>query len=286
MQFLWVYENWLWNWLRCKMVLAKILPRAPNYSGQGLSTVITDQRSLSLEKQRAAPAQTLSFLLQWTESRCKVNFKHLKQGPPKKNLYQYKCTLYRENSHRFTSPLDHFLNCRTSISLRISTTRPSTVFRRSQITCFIWVRVLAVGIRRFDCWENVVPKERVVWQQCKAVWIFSVFPLKCNRLLHFCGSPKCVRNLSITVWKNRGPQTASCIGPPKMTKKGPGPGVTYDHLVDFNRLSSHSLKGYSSVNLIYGLNHRETVLDSLSRDQVSRPLIYGVLSRNDNNTLQ
>ena len=33
------------------------------------------------------------------------------------------------------------------------------------------------------------------------------------------------------------------------------------------------LKGYSSVNLIHGLNHRETVLDSLSRDQVSRPLI-------------
>ena len=27
-------------------------------------TVITDQRSLSLEKQRAAPAQTLSFVLQ------------------------------------------------------------------------------------------------------------------------------------------------------------------------------------------------------------------------------
>ena len=27
-------------------------------------TVITDQRSLSLEKQRAAPAQTLSFILQ------------------------------------------------------------------------------------------------------------------------------------------------------------------------------------------------------------------------------
>ena len=26
-------ENWLWNWLRCKGAPAKILPRAPNYSG-------------------------------------------------------------------------------------------------------------------------------------------------------------------------------------------------------------------------------------------------------------
>ena len=40
---------------------------------------------------------------------------------------------------------------------------------------------------------------------------------------------------------------------------------------------SDTLKGYSGVNLIHGLNHCETVLDSLSRDQVSRPLIYGVL---------
>ena len=29
-------------------------------------TIITDQRSLSLEKQRAAAVQTLSFVLQWT----------------------------------------------------------------------------------------------------------------------------------------------------------------------------------------------------------------------------
>ena len=61
--------------------------------------VIADQRSLSLDEMRAAPAQTLSFVLQWTESRCKVNFNHLKQGPSKKNLYQFKCMLYRENSH-------------------------------------------------------------------------------------------------------------------------------------------------------------------------------------------
>ena len=33
-------------------------------------------------------------------------FKHLKQGPPKKCRYQFKCTLYRENSHQFTSPSD------------------------------------------------------------------------------------------------------------------------------------------------------------------------------------
>ena len=45
-------------------------------------TVITDQRNLSLEKQRAAPAQTLSFVLQ--ESREKAKFNHLKQGSPKK----------------------------------------------------------------------------------------------------------------------------------------------------------------------------------------------------------
>ena len=32
------------------------------------------------------------------------------------------------------------------------------------------------------------------------------------------------------------------------------------------------LKGYSSVNLFHGLTHCETVLDSLSRDQVCRPL--------------
>ncbi len=37
-----------------------------------------------------------------------------------------------------------------------------------------------------------------------------------------------------------------------------------------------SLKGYSGVSLIHGLNHCETVLD-----QVSRPLIYGVLSTSE-----
>ena len=41
------------------------------------------------------------------------------------------------------------------------------------------------------------------------------------------------------------------------------------------------LKGYSSVNLIHGLTHRETVLDSLSRDQGSTLLIYRVLSTSE-----
>ena len=38
------------------------------------------------------------------------------------------------------------------------------------------------------------------------------------------------------------------------------------------------LKRYSCVSLIYGLTHRETVLDSLSRDKVCRPLAYVVLA--------
>ena len=46
------------------------------------------------------------------------------------------------------------------------------------------------------------------------------------------------------------------------------------------------LKGYSGVNLIHGLNHHETVLDSLSRDQVNRPLIYGVLSSSETTARQ
>ena len=46
------------------------------------------------------------------------------------------------------------------------------------------------------------------------------------------------------------------------------------------------LKGYSGVSLIHGLNHCETVLDSLSRDQVSRPLIYRVLSTSETTARQ
>ena len=38
------------------------------------------------------------------------------------------------------------------------------------------------------------------------------------------------------------------------------------------------LKEYSGVSLFHGLTHREIVLDSLSRDQVSGPLIYGNFS--------
>ena len=47
-----------------------------------------------------------------------------------------------------------------------------------------------------------------------------------------------------------------------------------------------SLKGHSSVNLIHGLNRCETVLDSFSRDQVRRPLIYGVLSTSETTAQQ
>ena len=43
-----------------------------------------DKSSLSLEKQRAVPAQTLSFVPQWMGSREKAKFYHLKQGPSKK----------------------------------------------------------------------------------------------------------------------------------------------------------------------------------------------------------
>ena len=45
--------------------------------------------------------------------------------------------------------------------------------------------------------------------------------------------------------------------------------------------SPASLKGYSGVSIIHGLTHCETVLNSLSRDQVSRLLIYGVLSTSE-----
>ena len=58
------------------------------------------------EEIESGSAQMLSFVLQCMESRCKAYFNHLKQGPPKKNLYQLKWMLYRENSHRFTSPSD------------------------------------------------------------------------------------------------------------------------------------------------------------------------------------
>ena len=45
--------------------------------------------------------------------------------------------------------------------------------------------------------------------------------------------------------------------------------------------SCRRIKEYSGVSLIHGLNHSETVLHSLSRDQVSRLLIYGVLSTSE-----
>ena len=36
MQSLWVYEHWLWNWLRCKRAPANISPSTPHCSGPAL----------------------------------------------------------------------------------------------------------------------------------------------------------------------------------------------------------------------------------------------------------
>ena len=46
------------------------------------------------------------------------------------------------------------------------------------------------------------------------------------------------------------------------------------------------LKGYSGVSLIHGLTHRETVLDSLSRDKVCRPLANVVLASSETTARQ
>ena len=46
------------------------------------------------------------------------------------------------------------------------------------------------------------------------------------------------------------------------------------------------LKGYSGVNLIHGLTHPETVLDSLSRDQVCRALANVVLASSETTARQ
>ena len=43
--------------------------------------------------------------------------------------------------------------------------------------------------------------------------------------------------------------------------------------------ANNTLKRYSGVSLIHGLTHSETVLDSLSRDQVCRPLVNVVLAK-------
>ena len=42
-----------------------------------------------------------------------------------------------------------------------------------------------------------------------------------------------------------------------------------------------NLKGYSGESLIHGLTHRETVLDSLLRDQVCRSLANVVLASSE-----
>ena len=59
-----------------------------------------------------------------------------------------------------------------------------------------------------------------------------------------------------------------------------------DNISSVILMRDYNLNGYSGVNLIHGLTHRETVLNSLSRDQVSRPLIYGVLSTSETTTRQ
>ena len=52
--------------------------------------------------------------------------------------------------------------------------------------------------------------------------------------------------------------------------------------VDLSQSEEADLKGYSGVSLIHGVTHCETVLDSLSRDQVSRPLANVVLASSEN----
>ena len=51
--------------------------------------------------------------------------------------------------------------------------------------------------------------------------------------------------------------------------------------MDIVMLKAANSKGYSGVSLIYGITHHETVLESLLRDQISRPLIYEVLSTSE-----
>ena len=55
--------------------------------------------------------------------------------------------------------------------------------------------------------------------------------------------------------------------------------------LDWKRLHSF-LKGYSCVNLTHGLTHHETVLDSLSRDKVCRPLANVVLASSETTARQ
>ena len=46
----------------------------------------------------------------------------------------------------------------------------------------------------------------------------------------------------------------------------------------------HTLKGYSSINLIHGLTHHDTESDPPSRDQVFQPLAYVVLATSEKTT--
>ena len=42
-------------------------------------------------------------------------------------------------------------------------------------------------------------------------------------------------------------------------------GTRLNNQLSFSRTAYDTLKGYSGISLIHGLNHRETVLDSLER---------------------
>ena len=101
-----------------------------------LTTVIINQHSLSMEKQRAAPAQMLSFVLKWTGSREKAkqttyNKAHLKKSVTVEGyVVQWKFTpLYITIRPPFLSAL-YFLNHRTSVSLRSCATWQKAICER------------------------------------------------------------------------------------------------------------------------------------------------------------
>ena len=58
---MWVYENWLLNWLHCKGAPAKILPRARNYSGPALFT-ISPQLSAVLRLCHSVPSWLFPYV--------------------------------------------------------------------------------------------------------------------------------------------------------------------------------------------------------------------------------
>ena len=68
---------------------------------------------------------------------------------------------------------------------------------------------------------------------------------------------------------------------PKQLEVTDGEDVVGAHMAKVDLAIWVILKGYSGVNLIHGLTHRETVLDSLSRDQVCRLLANVVLASSE-----